>query len=274
VLSLTQLGEAGDAGALAHYDDPAYYDKAYASRRNDVEYYVARALDSGGPVLEYGVGNGRVALELARVGIDVTGIDASRPMLEDFRKRLKKEPSAIQKRVTLRLGDMRQLRLNRRFPLVIAPFNVVLHLYSRDDVEQFLARVRQHLGPGGAFVFDYSAPRPGDLAVDPERKFGAPRLRHPTQGGIVKYAERFDYDAWRQILLCKIEFSPLDGSASWQVPLTHRQFFPREMAALLHYNGFQKQLWTQDFSDQPAGSNADSLVVTCAAKKPQRRKRS
>ena len=43
----------------------------------DVIYYVNLALASGGPVLEYGVGNGRIAMPLARAGIDVVGVDQS-----------------------------------------------------------------------------------------------------------------------------------------------------------------------------------------------------
>jgi SAM-dependent methyltransferase len=256
-------------GASAHYRDAAYYDKTYGSRRADVEYYVALAKKTRGPVLEYGVGNGRVALKLAQAGVDVVGVDASREMLRDLKVKLARTPQ-LKRRVTTRSGDMRRVKLKRRFPLIIAPFNVVLHLYTREDVEQFLTRVREHLAPGGRFVFDFSAPRVADLVVDPNRKYGAPRVRHPSHGGIVKYAERFEYDDWRQTLWCLMEFTPIDGSPSWEVPLAHRQFFPQELAALLHYNGFPDQVWTQDFADQPATADADSLVVSCSTQKPRR----
>ena len=46
---LDALGRAGDAGALAHYEDPLYYSKTYASRTRDVAYYVHHASLSGGP---------------------------------------------------------------------------------------------------------------------------------------------------------------------------------------------------------------------------------
>jgi SAM-dependent methyltransferase len=257
-------------GAVAHYRDAAYYDKTYGGRRADVEYYVALAKKLGGPVLEYGVGNGRVAVQLVRAGIEVFGVDASAEMVDDLKAKRAKLPEDQQRLLACKRADMRRARLKRRFPLIIAPFNVVLHLYSRSDIEQFLARVREHLAPGGRFVFDFSAPRIADLAVDPSRRFSAPRVRHPTHGGIVKYAERFEYDDWRQTLWCLMEFTPMDGSAPWEVPLAHRQFFPQELAALLHYNGFPHQSWTQDFTSQPATGEADSLVVTCQREKPRR----
>jgi hypothetical protein len=50
--------------------------------------------------------------------------------------------------------------------------------------------------------------------------------------------------------------------ARWLVPLTHRQLFPREVEALLHYNGFTDLIWSKDFSDEPADGSADSLVVS------------
>jgi len=263
---IDELGRAGDEGALAHYLDPAYYTKTYKERRHDVEYYVRQSRLSGGPVLEYGIGNGRVALPIARAGIEVFGVDLSRAMLDDLEARLEKEPKQVRARLGFQHGDMRSLALGRRFPLVIAPFNCILHLYERSDVEQFFQRVREHLEPGGRFVFDFSLPQPADLSRDPEKNYGAPRLRHPTTGQLCRYAERFEYDAFRQVLLVRMEFTPEDGSDSFVVPLTHRQFFPREMEALLHYNGFIDLAFSADFSDQPADRHTDSVVVSCRSR--------
>ena len=160
---------------------------------------------------------------------------------------------------------MRKVRLRRRFDLVIAPFNVLLHLYDHGDVEAFLACVKAHLLPRGRFVFDISLPRADDLNRDPERKYRVPRIRHPSTGQVVRYSERFEYDPLRQLLLVTMEFEPPSGRA-FCVPLTHRQFFPRELAALLHYNGFGDVTYTADFNDLPPDACTDSLVVTCRSK--------
>jgi len=263
--TIYDLGAAGDAGAQAHYADPRYYSHAYDARRHDVEYYVRKARSSGGPVLEYGVGNGRVALPIARAKVAVTGVDLSRPMLDDLRERLAREPPALRARVTLHHGDMRHVRLNRRFALVLAPFNAVLHLYTRSDLEAFLAGVREHLAPGARFLFDFSVPAPQDLARDPERAYAAPDLVDFETGEEVHYCERFEYDPLRQLLLVRTEFSP-ERTAPFTVPLTHRQYFPREMEALLHYNGFEEILFTADFTDQAADRSVDSIVVSCRAR--------
>jgi SAM-dependent methyltransferase len=271
VAQLDALGRAGDAGALAHYEDPLYYTKTYASRTRDVAYYVHLAELSGGPVLEYGVGNGRVALPVARAGIEVVGIDLSGPMLDDLDERLARETPAVRKRLRTVRGDMCRVRLRRRFPLVVAPFNVFLHLYTREEVAAFLARVRAHLAPQGQLVFDVSVPRPDDLNRDPERKYGAPRVRHPKTGEVLRYTERFAYDSLRQLLLVIMEFTPVAGGAPFSVPLTHRQFFPRELEALLHYNGFGQVVYTADFGDRPPDDDTDSLVVRCRIGPARRR---
>lgn len=269
---IDDLDAVRDVGTRAHYEDPAYYDKAYRRRRSDVDCYVKLAKRYGGPVLEYGVGTGRVALEVARAGISVTGVDLSRPMLDAFEAHLEREPEAVQRRVRVLHGDMRELRLRKRFPLVVAPFNVVMHLYEREDVEAFLSRVKQHLAPGGRFVFDFSVPQTADLCLDPNRPYKAPSFIHPTTKERVRYTERFEYHPLRQLLFVWMELTPESGGSSWVVPLAHRQFFPQEMAALLHYNGFSDVVMTQDFGDSPPTDEADSLLVHCRVSAPGRRR--
>jgi len=261
-----------EAGSLAHYEDAAYYTATYRNRIDDVAYYVTLAERAGGPVLEYGVGNGRIAVPIARHGVEVSGIDHSAPMLADLRERLKEEPADVRRRVRLRRGDMRRTKLGRRFPLVVAPFNAALHLYARADVEQFLARVREHLLPGGHFVVDLSMPTPADLARPPSRPFHAPRFRHPTAGVRVKNRERFDYDPVRQVLFVAMEFEPEgDPEAAWMTPLAHRQFFPQEWEALLHYNGFDVEALFGDFAGGPLTRESDTMVWHArVSRKPRR----
>jgi len=154
---MTKRDRELEAGATAHFEDPDYYAITYATRKEDVAFYT-RVAAKHDRVLEYGIGNGRIALPIARHGIDITGIDHSRPMLADLRQRLKAESKLVRGRVTPVFGDMRTTRLRKRFPLVIATFNTALHLYERPDVEAFLACVRSHLTARGTFVVDMSVP--------------------------------------------------------------------------------------------------------------------
>lgn len=246
-----------EAGARAHFEDPLYYSQTYRERRHDVAYYCALAGERGA-VLEHGIGNGRIALPIARAGVTVTGIDHTKSMLQHLRELLEKEAASVRRRVRLREGDIRKLRLGKRFPLVICPFNTALHLYTREDVEGWLARVREHLEPRGELVFDISMPLIEDLARDPNMPYRVAPFDHPTAGR-VRYREHFDYDRVRQILFVSMVFEPKKGE-SFMTPLAHRQFYPREMEALLHYNGFEVTALYGDFERRPLAQRSDVMV--------------
>jgi len=259
-----------EAGTSAHYEDPAYYTKTYSSRLEDVRYYVELAQERDGDVLEYGCGNGRITLPIARFGRRITGVDLSPEMLADLRLRLRDEPREVRDRVRLKRGDMRSARLRRRFPLIICPFNAFLHLYTRPDVERFFARVLEHLEPGGELVFDISIPEPEELARDPSRAFATPRFLYPNPDGsgtLVRYTERFDYDKLRQILFVAMEFKPVGGGDSWMTPLAHRQFHPQEIEALLHYNGFSVSSVYGDFDKAAPTRTSSTLVIHARARR-------
>jgi SAM-dependent methyltransferase len=264
-----------EAGSRAHYEDAAYYASLYRKRIDDVQFYVDLARKVGGPVLEYGIGNGRIALPVARHGLAVTGIDHSRAMLADLKVRLAAEDGEVRARVASFYGDMRAKKLRRRFPLVTCPFNAALHLYTRDDVERFLARVHDHMDPRGLFACDLSIPVFEDLLRDPARAYKAPRFRYPSTGEIVSYKEHFDYDRARQVLFVSMEFEPMalrrargagraqlvaDSERGWMTPLAHRQFFPQEWEALLHYNGFDIDRVEGDFHGGPLDRTSDVMV--------------
>lgn len=243
-----------EAGARAHFEDPAYYTSTYRTRVDDVVFY--SRLAKGVPtVLEYGIGNGRIAVPIARAGTRVTGIDHSAPMLADLRRRVRAEKLAI----TAKRGDMRRVKLGARFPLVLCPFNTMLHLYERADVEAWLDRVKEHLLPNGELVFDVAMPMVEDLARDPSVPFKTPPFRHPTLGRVT-YREHFDYDRARQILFVSMSFRPEDGNEV-MTPLAHRQFFPQELEALLHYNGFAIEALMGDFEENPLVSTSEIIVV-------------
>ena len=238
------------AGTTAHYEDPDYYDRTYARRREDLAFYVELAKKTGGPILEYGCGSGRITLPMAEVGASVLGVDQSAPMLARLKQRLAEAPAEVRGRVRVRAGDMRKLRVKERFALITCPFNTFLHLYDREDVEAFLARVREHLAPGGVLAFDVSVPDPQELARKPERGYRIRPFVYPGVGR-VRYQERFDYDGMRQLLFVSCEFEPESGAERFMLPLAHRQFYPRELEALFHYNGFAIERWIGDFKGEP-----------------------
>ena len=263
---LCERTPALESGSDAHYTDPVYYTETYAEREEDVTYYVGLAAalpQRRRHVLEYGCGNGRICIPLAQAGVSVTGVDRSKPMLDDLRRRLRGN-EMLKRRVRVRAGDMRKVVVREEFPLVLCTFNTFLHLYTRRDVEQFLRRARAHMTSRGRFVVDISVPNPDELNRDHTRPYRVPRFKHPSTGEVVRYAERFDYDPLGQVLTVGMEFEPLHNKeASWVTPLAHRQFFPQEMEALLHYNGLEVVDIHADFEHKAPTAESESLIYHC-----------
>jgi SAM-dependent methyltransferase len=151
---------------LSSYDAIAeLYDPWSASVVEDVGFYLEEARKSGGPVVELGVGTGRIAVPVAADGIRVIGIDSSRGMLDVCARRA--ALAGVQ--LDLRVGDLRQPPVSERVPLVICPFRSLLHMHTDDDRLAVLAAAHDLLAPGGRFVFDVFAPGAQDIAATHER---------------------------------------------------------------------------------------------------------
>ena len=259
------------AGTEAHYRDARYYDHFYRRRKEDVRYYAELAEERGGPVLELGAGTGRVAIAIARRGVDVVGVDRMDAMLARARERLAKEPARVRERVELRRGDILRLRLRRRFPLVISPFNVFMHFYDRPQIEKALATVRRHLAPRGRFAFDVLLPDARNLSLNPTKIYKGGVVTDPTTRTKYHYGENFQYDPVRQVQLIGMAFQAVDDPKDMALtPLAHRQFFPAELEALLHYNGFEMESRCGDFEGGPLTGDSDSQVIVARARTRRR----
>jgi ubiquinone/menaquinone biosynthesis C-methylase UbiE len=138
-----------------------YYDGSYGSRAdlNDLPFYLDIAKQHGGPVLEIACGTGRVLLEIAKQGIDITGLDYSEDMLSILNEKLKQESQNVQNIVDLCLGDMRTFSLGKQFRLILIPFRSLQHMYTIEDQLKVFKRVKEHLHPHeGRLVFNVFYP--------------------------------------------------------------------------------------------------------------------
>jgi SAM-dependent methyltransferase len=133
------------------------YDEWSAEMVADIPFYVALAERADGPLVELAVGNGRVAIPVARTtGRRVIGIDSSPSMLEHAR--IKAADAGVD--LDLREEDMRALRLDESAALIYCPYRALLHLPTWADRRRTFERVAASLLPGGrfawnAFAFDH-----------------------------------------------------------------------------------------------------------------------
>ena len=148
---------------VSKYDSIArLYDPWSVSVTEDVGFYVEEAKQAGSPVVELGVGTGRIAVPTAAAGIRVIGVDSSPGMLEVCREHA--ELAGVAGLLDLRLGEVEAPPVDERVGLVTCPFRSFLHLLDDDARLRALRAVRELLVPGGRFVFDVFAPSAEDIS--------------------------------------------------------------------------------------------------------------
>src|SRR5438045_551093 len=140
------------------------YDPWSVSVVEDVPFYLEEARRAApGPIVELGVGTGRIAIPIAAEGIPVIGVDSSRGMLEVCAERAALAGAA--ERLDLRVGDLRHPPVEGPVPLVLCPFRSLLHLHDDAERLEALGAARGLLDPDGRLVFDVFEPGADDLAA-------------------------------------------------------------------------------------------------------------
>ncbi len=232
------------------------YDSVYSYVRSDIPLYTRAAMESGGPVLELGVGTGRVAIPTVELGIDVVGVDNSEPML------------AVASRKAAALGDnagslelvsadIRDFALfdsegkEKKFPLATMPFRGFLALLNVGDQFSALRRIYQHLQPDGILLFNIFVPDP-NMALEQSDV-----LRHLTdvtdpETGLTRVLyQQSQYDFHNQIVSVRMLIEDLDRNhivsrrmyRDYQLRYCHRW----EVHHMLQLCGFEIESLYGDF---------------------------
>ncbi|MBD0339118.1 MAG: class I SAM-dependent methyltransferase [Thermoleophilia bacterium] len=206
---------------MSGYDAIArVYDPWSVGVTEDVQYYVELAVEAGGPVVELGVGTGRIAVPTAVAGVEVIGVDSSAGMLEVCRERA--ELAGVAELVDLRLGDLREPPVAERVRLVTSPFRSFLHLEDDEARLVALRAAQDLLVPGGRFAFDVFEPSRDDI----EETHGRWLER---EAGIF---ERADWDATGRRLTLSVR------GEQGETTMTLAWISPGEWRALLERAGF------------------------------------
>ncbi len=142
------------------------YDVDLIEDPGDLDLYRALATRTGGPVLELACGTGRIAVPLAAVGLDVTGVDIDAAMLARAHAASRTAGRGVADRLRLVEDDIVGLRLRDAgsYRLAILALNSLFLLATRDRQRAALAALRDHLAPGGVAVVDVWQPDAEDLA--------------------------------------------------------------------------------------------------------------
>ncbi len=144
---------------MFEYDPSTYgdyiadvYDEWYPQLEREAVVDLLAEFGGSGPVLELGIGTGRIAVPLQERGVEVHGIDASEAMVA----KLRAKPGGDRIRVTL--GDFADVAVEGSYPLIFIPFNTIFALTTQEDQLRCFRNVAKKLDDGGLFVFDAFVP--------------------------------------------------------------------------------------------------------------------
>ena len=226
------------------YDAIAWlYDEWSRSVTEDVDFYVGLAREAGGPVVELGVGTGRVAVPTATAGVRVIGIDSSPEMLAVCRERA--ASAGVDHLLDLREGDLKSPPVPERVPLVTCPFRAYLHLHSDEERLEALRAARRLLLPGGRLAFDVFEPGADDIEETHARWLE----REP---GIY---ERADWDSDARLLTLSVR-----GDAG-ESTMTLAWISPPEWRRLLERAGFAVEACYGWFDRRPYAGGEDTVWI-------------
>ena len=238
------------------YWDGRHYDLETRDYVNDIPFYLRKVKKYGEPVLELACGTGRITIPIAEQGIDITGLDITLSMLSHAKKKAQEKGLNI-KWVE---ADCRNFKLNSKFNLILFPFNSIAHLHDLESIKSCLSRVKMHLKNKGRFIIDIFNPRLDTLIREPSRRYLVAEYPNPYGKGTVVITENNIYDTATQINRIKWYYR-IGSQPEIVKELNMRIFYPQEIDALLHYNGFKIEDKFGDYDETSFTSTSPKQVI-------------
>jgi SAM-dependent methyltransferase len=141
-------------GSYAQFYDLLYTSKNYADEAQNVHKLIQTYLPGAHSVLDLGCGTGAHAEQLSKAGYKIFGVDMSISMLEQAKSRLVGLPPEQTSRLEFSQGDIRTVRLDTQFDVVISLFDVISYQTTNEDLKAAFITAKTHLKSGGVFIFD------------------------------------------------------------------------------------------------------------------------
>ncbi len=221
--------------AYSNLYDIFYQDKNYENECNIIEKIFRKYQKAKiNKTLDLGCGTGNYTIPLCKRGYKMTGVDLSEYMLKCAREKTLK----VKKDITFIQGDIRTIKLNKRFDAVIMMFAVLGYQIENDEVISALKNVRSHLDDGGLFIFDVWF---GPAVLHNKPSLRVKTIKNPDGGKIIRIASG-DLDLLKHKCLVNYQILKIGKDLHFEEFDEHhsmRYFFPQELQLLLKISGFE-----------------------------------
>jgi SAM-dependent methyltransferase len=241
-------------------DYAAFYDweNARTLGRRDVGFWRSLVARENAPTLELGCGTGRLLIPMARIGVPMTGIDRSVPMLERGAVRAKRLPGSSRPNIVR--GDIRALPFrSHEFGVVMAPYGLFQSLVRPKDLTSLIAEAARVLRPGGILGVDLVP----DLPKWSEYRNRVSLTGKSADGGHITLVESVRQDRRRGLTIFDEEFTRRQGRRVERrsFSLTFRTVSLKAVARKLEGAGFRVESVLGDYRGTPWHDDADVWIV-------------
>jgi SAM-dependent methyltransferase len=238
--------------SYSRYYDLLYQDKDYVVEVDYIEALLIGQCIVQGNLLEFGSGTGRHGSLLAARGYQVHGIEQSPEMVAR---------SSVAEGFTCQQGDIRMIGLKRTFDAVLSLFHVISYQIANADLAAVFTRAREHLKPGGVFIFDFWY----SPAVYSQRPSVRVKRMSDKQLDIIRLAEPVIHPNENRVDVNYTIFARDLVSGTLEMTTeTHpmRHFSLPEIDLLASENGFERIITEEFLSSKPAGEDTWGVCVT------------
>ncbi|MEW9550526.1 class I SAM-dependent methyltransferase [Nonomuraea sp. NPDC050783] len=239
---------------MPEFDASAYgrsiadiYDETVHDLPTDAAVEQLHRLAGGGPVLEFGIGTGRLALPLAARGLTVAGVDGSPDMVAALRAK----PGGD--RVPVAVGDFASARVEGSFALVVLAFNTIFALPSQEAQIDCFVNAAAHLRPGGRFVVETWVPDPAAFRSDRTDL----RLLALSDDVVTVEAARLA-PAEQMMYTTKVRMT---GDGLRLLPANHRYAWPAELDLMARLAGMEREHRWADWTGAPFTDDSRAHVT-------------
>jgi SAM-dependent methyltransferase len=239
------------------YEDAEFYDVEFASRELEIPFYRKYAAQARGAVLEVACGTGRLTFPIARDGVDVAGLDVSRPMVE----RAHAKSAAEGLKVEWFEQDCRNMCLPKTYALIFSATNAMQHLLDVDSVCAFLRSARRALAPGGQLIIDVFHPDFAKLARPVAERYVHKTIK-ASDGKEIRVEVASEYHAASQVLHFDL-FYLQEGEMLRTKHVNMRCFFPEELLALCRWNGLEVVKRFGDYDESEFMEASPKQILIC-----------
>lgn len=230
-------------------------DKPIGHSFGDVEFYMNRLESCKGPILEPGIGTGRILIPLLKKGLNVEGFDSSKDMLNICMNNCKK----IGLNAKLFEAKMESFSQDTKYDAIIVPTGTFLLLHKREDSIKALKNFYKHLSNGGRLIVDISLQT--DISIDTV----STKTLECSNGDIitlenkiveVDYINQYTishgrYEKWREgvLIQTELEYFPL------------RWYGVEEFKLILESIGFKNIVISSDYKFGQYPSNSEEIIT-------------